>query len=202
MSRPIIAILRGMRPDEALEIGAALIEAGIDRIEVPLNSPDPLASISALAQELGDRALVGAGTVIDPGEVTAVHGAGGRLVVSPNFDPAVISRTKALRMQSFPGVFTATECFGALAAGADGLKIFPAFKLGTDGLKALRDVLPAECPVFAVGGIGAGDIGTWAEAGADGFGIGGALYRPGATPAEVAEKARAFVDTYDRTLGR
>ncbi|MDH3667130.1 MAG: 2-dehydro-3-deoxy-6-phosphogalactonate aldolase [Paracoccaceae bacterium] len=201
MSRPIIAILRGIRPDEAVEIGAALIDAGIDRIEVPLNSPDPLDSIAALAERFGGQALIGAGTVVTPEQVRAVHGAGGQLVVSPNFDAGVVAETKALAMQSFPGVFTATECFGALAAGADGLKIFPAFKLGTDGLKALRDVLPSECPVYAVGGVGPDDLATWIEAGADGFGIGGALFRPGASATNAAAKARLFTAAYDRAHG-
>ncbi len=200
MSWPIIAILRGVRPDEVLAIGEALVAAGVDRIEVPLNSPDPLDSIAALAQGLGDRALVGAGTVLTADEVSAIHGAGGRLIVSPNFDPDVVAATRALGLASFPGVFTATECFAALKAGADGLKIFPAFKLGTDGLKALRDVLPAQTAVYAVGGIATGDIAAWIAAGASGFGIGGALYRPGAAPDEVAARARAFVEAWDEAV--
>lgn len=193
MSLPIIAILRGVRPDEVIAIGEALLAAGIDRIEVPLNSPDPLASIAALAENLGERALVGAGTVLTADQVREVHAAGGRLIVSPNFDADVVRETKRLGMQSWPGVFTASECFSALAAGADGLKMFPAFKLGTDGLKALRDVLPAKAQVFAVGGVGAEDLGDWLKAGANGFGIGGALYKPGMSAEDVGEKARAFV---------
>ena len=197
MSRPIIAILRGLRPEEAVAIGEALVGAGIDRIEVPLNSPEPLDSIAALAKAFGGKALIGAGTVLTPHQVHEVHAAGGRLIVSPNADPGVIATTKTLGMQSWPGVFTATESFAALNAGADGLKIFPAFKLGTDGLKALRDVLPRETQVFAVGGVGAGDIATWREAGADGFGIGGALYKPGATAEEIAAKAHTFVEAWE-----
>ena len=197
MSRPIIAILRGIRPEEAVPVGQALIDAGIDRIEVPLNSPDPLDSISRLAGAFGQQAQIGAGTVLTPVEVREIHAAGGQLIVSPNFDTDVVAETKALDMQSFPGVFTATECFAALKAGADGLKIFPAFKLGTDGLKALRDVLPKDCPVYAVGGVGVDDISAWRIAGANGFGIGGALYKPGATPDEIAGKARAFVAAFD-----
>lgn len=197
MSRPIIAILRGIRPDEAVPIGAALIDAGIDRIEVPLNSPDPLDSIARLADAFGSRALIGAGTVLTPDQVRQIHAVGGRLIVSPNFDADVVAEAASLRMKSYPGVFTATECFAALKAGADGLKIFPAFKLGSDGLKALRDVLPKDCPVYAVGGVGVDDLAEWMAAGASGFGIGGALYRPGATPDQIFETARAFVAAYD-----
>lgn len=200
MSRPIIAILRGIQPDEAVPIGKALIDAGIDRIEVPLNSPDPIESIRHLTGAFGSQALIGAGTVLTPEEVRQIPAAGGRLIVSPNFDADVIAETKSLEMHSFPGVFTATECFAALKAGADGLKIFPAFKLGTDGLKALRDVLPTDCPVYAVGGVGASDLADWVAAGADGFGIGGALYKPGMTADEIAAKAKAFVEAYDSAV--
>lgn len=193
MSLPIIAILRGVRPEEVVAIGEALIAAGVDRIEVPLNSPDPLASIAALAEKHGQRALIGAGTVLTSEQVADVHAAGGRLIVSPNFDGDVVREAKRLDMQSWPGVFTASECFSALKAGADGLKLFPAFKLGTDGLKALRDVLPTEVQVFAVGGVGAADLGDWLKVGADGFGIGGALYKPGMSADAVGRNARAFV---------
>ena len=196
MSLPIIAILRGIQPGEAVAIGQALLDAGIDRIEVPLNSPSPLDSIAALAAAFGDRALIGAGTVLTPEQVREVHGAGGRLIVSPNADTDVISATKALGMHSWPGVFTATDCFAALKAGADGLKIFPAFKLGSDGLKALRDVLPPSVPVFAVGGVGAADIAEWRAAGADGFGIGGALYKPGRDAEDISERASALVGAW------
>lgn len=198
MSRPIIAILRGVQPNEVVEIGWALIEAGIERIEVPLNSPNPLESIANLVATVGDRALIGAGTVLSPQQVRDVHSIGGQLIVSPNTDRDVIDATKSLDMFSFPGVFTASDCFSALKAGADGLKIFPAFKLGTDGLKALRDVLPADCPVYAVGGVGLDDIPMWLAAGADGFGVGGALYKPGHSAADVAGKAAAFVAAWDR----
>ena len=198
MTLPIIAILRGIRPDEAIGIGQALIGAGVTRIEVPLNSPEPLDSIAKLAKTFGDQALIGAGTVLSVKDVEDVHSAGGQLIVSPNTDNDVIEATKDRGMQSFPGVFTASECFAALKAGANGLKVFPAFKLGTDGLKALRDVLPKECPVYAVGGVGVDDIPAWLAAGADGFGIGGALYKPGVTAEEISDKAKAFVAAWDR----
>lgn len=197
MSRPLIAILRGITPLEAKDIGAALIDAGITRIEVPMNSPSPLKSIEKMATAYGDHADIGAGTVLTAETVLSVAKAGGKLIVSPNANTHVIEVTKLAGLDSFPGVMTPTECFAAIGAGADGLKIFPASLLGLNGLKAIRAVLPIGTKVFAVGGADHTNFAEWMAASADGFGIGSALYKPGFSAAEVAKRAKAMVKAYD-----
>lgn len=190
---PLIAILRGVKPHEALAIGAALVEAGIVIIEVPLNSPDPFASIATLARAYGDRALIGAGTVMSENDVARVADAGGRLIVTPHADAAVVAAAKARGMLAAPGFFTPAEAFAMLRAGADALKLFPAEAGSPAMLKAIRAVLPPEVPVLPVGGIAPGNMTPWFEAGAAGFGIGSAIYKPGDTATAVAAKARAFM---------
>ncbi|MCG7520016.1 2-dehydro-3-deoxy-6-phosphogalactonate aldolase [Ruegeria sp. Ofav3-42] len=201
MNRPIIAILRGLHSSETVDVGRALINAGIDKIEVPLNSPDPLDSIALLATEFGDQALIGAGTVLTPEQVEAVAGVGGKLIVSPNCDTDVIRRSVAMNMQSWPGVYTPTEAFAALKAGATGLKLFPGVMAGPTGLAALRPVLPTGTLVYAVGGAGPENFAEWIEAGADGFGIGSALFKPGMAVADVADRANRIIAAYDEAAG-
>jgi 2-dehydro-3-deoxyphosphogalactonate aldolase len=190
---PLVAIIRGVTPAEAEAIGASLVEGGIRIIEVPLNSPDPLASIAILARSFGGEALIGAGTVLNPADVARVRDAGGRIVVSPNTHAPVIEATVAAGMISAPGCFTPSEAFAALRAGAHALKLFPAEGASPAMLKAQRAVLPRDVPVLVVGGITPANMAPWREAGADGFGLGSGLYRPGQSAAETLEKARAYV---------
>lgn len=193
---PIVAILRGVRPDEIVAIAGALESAGIRAIEVPLNSPHPLDSIERLCREFGERCLCGAGTVLEPNDVDAVHRVGGKLIVTPNTEPSVIERAVALQLTVVPGFATATEAFRALRAGASALKLFPAGTYGPNHLKALRDVLPRTVPLLAVGGVGLASLAAWFEAGASGVAIGGELYKPGDSAATVATRAREFVSAW------
>lgn len=196
-SRNIIAILRGITPPEAPAAAHALVDAGITTIEVPLNSPDPFESIAAMVQAVGDPATIGAGTVLTADDVGHVAEAGGTLVVSPDCNPDVIKATRAAGMQSWPGFFTPTEAFLALRSGATGLKLFPGALVGPSGLKAMRAVLPTGTRVYAVGGAGPANFKEWRAAGADGFGIGTALYTPGMRTAEIAQRAADVVAAYD-----
>lgn len=193
---PLVAILRGIRPEEVEPAADALVEAGFRLIEVPLNSPDPLASIEKLARRVGDAAIVGAGTVLTTAQVAQVQDAGGAMIVSPNTDVAVIAESARRNMVSLPGYFTPTEAFAALAAGASGLKLFPAEAATPAVVKAQRAVLPKDVPLLAVGGIAPDNMAPWRQAGADGFGLGSALYRAGATTEEIAANARAFAKAW------
>lgn len=190
---PLVAILRGVRPEECEAIGEALYEGGIRIIEVPLNSPEPLASIERLSGKFGDDVLVGAGTVLRVEQVEDVAKAGGRLIVSPSVNIEVIRASVAAGLLSCPGYFTPSEAFAALDAGAHALKLFPAEGVSPAVVKAQRAVLPREVRLIVVGGVGPGTMGPWVEAGADGFGLGSGLYTPGQTPAETLAKAQAFV---------
>ncbi|HZF75462.1 MAG TPA: 2-dehydro-3-deoxy-6-phosphogalactonate aldolase [Acetobacteraceae bacterium] len=190
---PLVAILRGLHPDEAVAVGEALVAAGITTLEVPLNSPEPIESIRRLAARFGEDALVGAGTVTDPAECARIAGAGGRLIVTPHADPAVVRAAKAQGMIAVPGFFTPAEAFSLLAAGADGIKLFPAEGASPAMLRAMMAILPPGTLVLPVGGVAADNMGPWRAAGAAGFGIGSSLYKPGLTAAEVAERAGRLV---------
>ena len=198
MSRNIIAILRGVRPCEVVEIAGTLLGCGITKIEVPLNSPDPFESIAAIVQEFDDQALIGAGTVLTVSDVQRTCNVGGKFVVSPNCDPEVIAATKTARLFSYPGVMTPSECFLALNLGVDGLKFFPSNLIGPAGMKAICAVLPKAIEVLAVGGAGPENFAEWKEAGADGFGIGSSLYKPGYSVIEVQSRATHIVSVYDQ----
>ncbi|MGB5865204.1 MAG: 2-dehydro-3-deoxy-6-phosphogalactonate aldolase [Sulfitobacter sp.] len=202
MSRTIIAILRGIHPHEAVDICGALIEEGITRIEVPLNSPEPLASIKLMAEHFSADAVIGAGTVLSVQSVADVQAAGGRMIISPNADAEVIAATKAADMLSYPGVMTPTECFAALKAGADGLKIFPSSLLGPGGLTAIKAVLPPQVETYAVGGVGPANFADWFAVGVTGFGIGSGLYKPGESTSDVRKKGREIVAAYDKAMAK
>ena len=190
---PLIAILRGVTPNEVVAVGEALFDAGFRLIEVPLNSPEPRESIARLAKAFAGRAVIGAGTVLRVPEVAAVQAAGGTMIVSPNTNADVIAATSERGLVSLPGIATPSEAFAALDAGATALKLFPAEASSPAVLRAMRAVLPAGVRVLPVGGITADGIAPWRKAGAAGFGIGSALYSPGVTPAEIAVRARAFI---------
>jgi 2-dehydro-3-deoxyphosphogalactonate aldolase len=191
---PLVAIIRGVTPDEVEAIGEALYEAGIRIVEVPLNSPNPLESIRRLSARFGDRALVGAGTVLEPGQVEEVRQAGGRIIVSPSTYAAVIEATAQAGMVSSPGYFTPSEAFEALRAGAHALKLFPAENASPKTVKAQRAVLPKDVPLIVVGGVAPDTMRPWIEAGADGFGLGSGLYKPGQSVEDTAMRARAYVE--------
>ncbi|OYX76090.1 MAG: 2-dehydro-3-deoxy-6-phosphogalactonate aldolase [Sphingomonadales bacterium 32-65-25] len=195
--RPLIAILRGLEPERAAAVAHALVDAGISLIEVPMNSPDPLSSIEAIIAAVGDAALVGAGTVLDTGAVRSLAGIGARLVVAPNCNAAVIEAAVASGMIALPGVLTPTEMFAAIAAGAHGLKIFPAELVPPAGVKAVRAVLPPGLPLFMVGGINADTMAAYRAAGATGFGLGSSLFTPGKPLTDIAAAAKAVVAAWD-----
>jgi 2-dehydro-3-deoxyphosphogalactonate aldolase len=190
---PLVAIIRGATPDEAVAVGEAILSAGIRIIEVPLNSPHPFESIDRLSQAMGDRALIGAGTVLDALSVARVKDAGGRLVVAPNTDTRVIEAAVGAGMVAAPGYFTPTEAFAALGAGAQALKLFPAEAATPAVIKAQRAILPRGVPILVVGGVQADNMAPWREAGATGFGLGSGLFVPGRSPDEVHQRAQAYV---------
>ena len=195
---PLVAILRGVKPDEAIEIGGVLLEEGWTIVEVPLNSPQPFDSIAALSAAFGDRLVVGAGTVVEPQDVAATAAAGGRLVVAPNFDAGVVSASVASGLAAVPGVFTPTEAFAALKAGAHALKLFPAEAAGPAVVKAMLAVLPRGTTLIPVGGIAPESLAAYWQAGARGFGIGSALYKPGMPVDALRRNARFFVEAVNR----
>ena len=192
---PLVAILRGLVPEDAAQIGQTIIDGGLRCIEVPLNSPRPLESIAILAELGGDR-LIGAGTVLTPAQVDEVAQAGGRIIVSPNMNAEVIKRTKALGLLSLPGIATPSEAFAAIEAGADGLKLFPAEMHSPATLKAMKAVIPPEIPIFVVGGVSADTLAPWLKAGANGFGIGSSLFRSGIGIDELSERTREFTGAW------
>jgi 2-dehydro-3-deoxyphosphogalactonate aldolase len=196
--RHLIAILRGITPPETFAVCEALVAAGITMIEVPLNSPEALRSIGDAATAFSDRAAIGAGTVLAPAEVDQIAGAGGQFIVSPDTNPAVITRTVERGMHSYPGVFSPTDAFTAIRSGATGLKFFPAEVLGPKGIKAMKAVLPPAIPLYAVGGANPDNFAEYFAAGCAGFGLGTYIYKPGMSAADVADRAKAAVTAYDQ----
>ncbi|MFC3442133.1 2-dehydro-3-deoxy-6-phosphogalactonate aldolase [Sphingobium rhizovicinum] len=198
---PVCAILRGIKPEEALDVSAALVEAGIRILEVPFNSPEPLKSIAAMQDAFGDVALIGGGTVLSVEAVEGLHQAGGRIMVTPNTNPEVIARGAALGLELLPGFMTPSEAFAAIGAGAKRIKLFPAARLGAAYVKAVKDVLPKHVGVWAVGGTGADTIGEWLAGGCEGIGVGGALYKPGDDAASVGQRGRELVSAWKAIRG-
>ncbi|MCR9122206.1 MAG: 2-dehydro-3-deoxy-6-phosphogalactonate aldolase [Phyllobacteriaceae bacterium] len=201
LGRGLVAILRGLKPDEAVGIAAALVDAGFEAIEVPLNSPDPFVSIEKIAKEFGDRALIGAGTVLAPSDVDRLADAGGRLMVSPNIDAAVMDRAAERGLVTMPGVFTPSEALEAVSLGASALKFFPASVLGPSGIKAISAVLPGDAVIGAVGGVSHEDFAAYGKIGVRTFGLGSSLYAPGLEADAVAERARSAIAAYDAVFG-
>ena len=200
MKRPLIAILRGLKPEEAEGVVGVLIESGMTAIEIPLNSPDPFRSIEIAVKTASSEVLIGAGTVLTPQAVARLHDVGGRLMVTPNVDPEVIASARERGMVTMPGVFTATEALLAAKAGASGLKFFPASVLGASGISAIRAVLPADLMIAAVGGISDKNFVEYTTTGIYAFGLGTSLYKPGMTVAEVAARAKATIHAYDMSV--
>ena len=201
MKRPLIAILRGLKPAETEGVVGALIEAGFTAIEIPLNSPDPFRSIEMAVKMAPKDCLIGVGTVLTTDQIEQLDAVGGRLMVSPNVEPAVISHAAAKGMVTMPGVFTPTEALAAARAGATGLKFFPACVLGPSGINAIRAILPADLEIAAVGGVSEENFADYAKIGIRSFGLGSSLYRPGMAAADVAGRARATIEAYDRVYG-
>ncbi|KGI78966.1 2-dehydro-3-deoxy-6-phosphogalactonate aldolase [Oleiagrimonas soli] len=196
---PLVAILRGLHPDQAADVGCAIADAGFHILEVPLNSPRPLKSIARLTEVLGDRCLIGAGTVLDAASVAEVAAAGGRIIVMPHTDPAVIAAAKDAGLRCVPGVATPSEAFAALRAGADAVKAFPAEQITPAVLRAWRAVLPRNTAVLPVGGITPDNMPTYIEAGAAGFGIGSALFKPGRSIDDIHRAAQRFAQAWPAT---
>lgn len=201
MQRPLVAILRGLKPEETEAVVGGLIETGFTAIEIPLNSPDPFRSIEIAAKMAPADCLIGAGTVLTLEDVEALDAAGGRLMVSPNVEPAVISAAAAKGMVTLPGCFTATEALAAAKAGATGLKFFPASVLGPSGINAIRAVLPKDLVIAAVGGVSETNFADYIKSGITAFGLGSSLYKPGMTAEAVREKARITIEAYDKAMG-
>lgn len=202
MKRPLVAILRGVRPEETADIVSALIDSGMTAIEIPLNSPEPFRSIEIAAKQAPAGILIGAGTVLTLDDVARLHDVGGRLMVSPNVDPEIIASARARGMVTMPGVFTPTEALLAAKAGASSLKFFPASVLGAAGITAIRAVLPTDTMIAAVGGVSDANFAEYTKAGIAAFGLGSSLYKPGMTAAQVADRAKVTIEAYDRAIGQ